>query len=446
MSELITPRVLGGFRDYLPDAMMARERLMETARRVYRSYGFSPIDTPVLEYSEILLGKGGDESDKQLFRFRDNGDRDVAMRFDLTVPLARFSAMHAGELGLPFKRYHIAPVWRGEKPQKGRYREFVQCDFDTIGTLSNAADIETLMVIYDLLSAIGFTQNGQPQFGIRVNNRLILNGVLEQLGVAEKSVGVLRAIDKLPKVGREAVLAEMVEKVSLSSDQATQVLDLLSTRADLDQLETLLAANAKASEGVARLKELLSAAREAGIPASAVSIDLSIARGLDYYTGTIYETFLTALPTIGSVCSGGRYDNLAGLFTKEQLPGIGASLGLDRLLAAMEELGMIGHATTPAVVFVPQFDESKLGAYMHLARRLRAAGIATEVYPEAKKLGKQLQYADRKGFRLAVIAGSDEFAKGEWQVKDLQSGSKEMIADGVLEARLLEILAAGKRV
>ncbi|QDV28898.1 Histidine--tRNA ligase [Planctopirus ephydatiae] len=444
MSELITPRVLGGFRDYLPDAMMARERLMETARRVYRSYGFSPIDTPVLEYSEILLGKGGDESDKQLFRFRDNGDRDVAMRFDLTVPLARFSAMHAGELGLPFKRYHIAPVWRGEKPQKGRYREFVQCDFDTIGTLSNAADIETLMVIYDLLSAIGFTQNGQPQFGIRVNNRLILNGVLEQLGVAEKSVGVLRAIDKLPKVGREAVLAEMVEKVSLTNEQAVQVLDLLSTEADLDQLEKLLAANAKASEGVARLRELLSAAKEAGIPASAVTIDLSIARGLDYYTGTIYETFLTALPTIGSVCSGGRYDNLAGLFTKEQLPGIGASLGLDRLLAAMEELGMIGHATTPAVVFVPQFDESKLGAYMHLARRLRAAGIATEVYPEAKKLGKQLQYADRKGFRLAVIAGSDEFAKGEWQVKDLQSGSKEMIADAVLETRLLEILAAGK--
>jgi histidyl-tRNA synthetase len=444
MSELITPRVLGGFRDYLPDAMMARERLMETARRVYRSYGFSPIDTPVLEYSEILLGKGGDESDKQLFRFRDNGDRDVAMRFDLTVPLARFSAMHAGELGLPFKRYHIAPVWRGEKPQKGRYREFVQCDFDTIGTLSNAADIETLMVIYDLLSAIGFTQNGQPQFGIRVNNRLILNGVLEQLGVAEKSVGVLRAIDKLPKVGREAVLAEMVEKVSLTNEQAVQVLDLLSTEADLDQLEKLLASNAKASEGVARLRELLSAAKEAGIPASAVTIDLSIARGLDYYTGTIYETFLTALPTIGSVCSGGRYDNLAGLFTKEQLPGIGASLGLDRLLAAMEELGMIGHATTPAVVFVPQFDESKLGAYMHLARRLRAAGIATEVYPEAKKLGKQLQYADRKGFRLAVIAGSDEFAKGEWQVKDLQSGSKEMIADAVLETRLLEILAAGK--
>ncbi|WP_390621286.1 histidine--tRNA ligase [Planctopirus ephydatiae] len=441
---MITPRVLGGFRDYLPDAMMARERLMETARRVYRSYGFSPIDTPVLEYSEILLGKGGDESDKQLFRFRDNGDRDVAMRFDLTVPLARFSAMHAGELGLPFKRYHIAPVWRGEKPQKGRYREFVQCDFDTIGTLSNAADIETLMVIYDLLSAIGFTQNGQPQFGIRVNNRLILNGVLEQLGVAEKSVGVLRAIDKLPKVGREAVLAEMVEKVSLTNEQAVQVLDLLSTEADLDQLEKLLAANAKASEGVARLRELLSAAKEAGIPASAVTIDLSIARGLDYYTGTIYETFLTALPTIGSVCSGGRYDNLAGLFTKEQLPGIGASLGLDRLLAAMEELGMIGHATTPAVVFVPQFDESKLGAYMHLARRLRAAGIATEVYPEAKKLGKQLQYADRKGFRLAVIAGSDEFAKGEWQVKDLQSGSKEMIADAVLETRLLEILAAGK--
>ncbi|MBA4031355.1 MAG: histidine--tRNA ligase [Planctomyces sp.] len=438
---MITPRVLGGFRDYLPDAMMAREQLMETARRVYRSYGFSPIDTPVLEYSEILLGKGGDESDKQLFRFRDNGDRDVAMRFDLTVPLARFAAMHSGELGLPFKRYHIAPVWRGEKPQKGRYREFVQCDFDTIGTLSNAADIETLLVIFDLLSAIGFTKEGQPRFGIRVNNRLILNGVLEQLGVADRSVGVLRAIDKLPKVGRENVLAELVEKVNLTGEQAAQVLDLLAGQADLATLDTLLAGNAKAMEGVNRLRELFAASREAGLPEGVVTLDLSIARGLDYYTGTIYETFLTDLPTIGSVCSGGRYDNLAGLFTKEQLPGVGASLGLDRLLAAMEDLGMVAKATTPAVVFIPQFDEAKLGAYMGLARRLRAVGIATEVFPEAKKLGKQLQYADRKGFRVAVIAGSDEFAKGEWQVKDLLSGNKETVADADLERSLLAHLA-----
>lgn len=411
--------------------MLVRERLMESARRIFRSYGFSPIDTPALEYAEILTGKGGDESDKQMYRFKDSGDRDVGMRFDLTIPLARFAAQHSAALGMPFKRYHIAPVWRGENTQAGRYREFVQCDFDTIGTESNASDVETLLVIHDLLVGLGF-----DRFKIRVNNRLILNGVLEFLGLQGKSVGVLRAIDKLPKIGDAAVLAEMVEKVGTTSEQARTVLQTVGPESNLDSLASMFADNESLMLGVSRLRQLFSAAETAGIPRERVELDVSIARGLDYYTGTIYETFLTDLPKIGSICSGGRYDNLAGLFTKEKLPGVGASLGLDRLIGAMEVLKLLGNEATPAPVLMTQFDANRLGDYSRVARLLRAAEIGTEVYPEAKKLGKQLQYADRKGFQMALIAGSDEFANGVWQIKCLKDGSTST----VLEAELVQTL------
>ena len=431
MSNLIQPRTLRGFRDFLPDVMLVRERLMETARRVFRSYGFSPIDTPALEYAEILTGKGGDESDKQLFRFRDAGERDVAMRFDLTVPLARFTAQHSAELGTPFKRYHIAPVWRGENTQRGRYREFVQCDFDTIGTDSNASDIETLLVIHDLLLALGF-----ERFTIRVNNRLILNGILEFLGVADKTVGVLRAIDKLAKIGHEAVVAEMVDRVGMSSEQATKILEALGPQSNLETLSAEFGSNEQVALGISRLKQLFDCAKTAGLSAERIQLDVSIARGLDYYTGTIYETFLSDLPSIGSICSGGRYDNLAGLFTKERLPGVGASLGLDRLLAAMEELKLLGSESTPAPVLITQFDQHRLGDYLRIGRLLRAEGINSEVYPDSKKLGKQLQYADRKGFRLALIAGTDEFAKGVWQVKNLRDGTSSTVAEAELVSTL----------
>ncbi|MDB4439679.1 histidine--tRNA ligase [Planctomicrobium sp.] len=439
-NKLIKPETLKGFRDSLPDVMMAREHLMEIARKVYRSYGYSPIDTPALEYSKILLGKGSDETDKQLFRFQDQGDRDVAMRFDLTVPFARFAAQNIGKLGTPFKRYHIGTVWRAEKPQKGRYREFIQCDFDTIGTDANASDVETLLVIHDLMEAIGF-----KGFSIRINHRQLLNGVLETLGVSEKSVGVLRALDKLPKIGREKVLKEMTESVGISVEQGEQVLnfaELTGTSEEiLNQVETILEGNELGISGVQKLRELFKACQTAGIAAERVVLDVSIARGLDYYTGTIYETFLDDLPGIGSVCSGGRYDNLAGLFTKEKLPGVGASLGLDRLLAAMEELGLVKTASTPAQVLVTMFDEEKLGEYLKLGRRLRSSGIATEVYPQAKKLQKQFQYANRKGFRVVVIAGSDEFSKGIWTVKDLESGDQQEVSDEDLPATLHRILS-----
>jgi histidyl-tRNA synthetase len=418
MADHIQPRVLKGFRDYPPDLMIPRERLLEQARRVYRSYGFAPIDTPALEYAEILLGKGGEESDKQLFRFTDQGGRDVALRFDLTVPFARFAAMTIGKLGTPFKRYHMGPVWRGESPQHGRFREFWQCDFDTIGTTSNAEDIETALVINDLLAALGF-----EGFRIHVNNRMVLNGLLEEMGLEDRTKPVLIALDKLGKIGHDGVIAEMVEKAGIGPEAARRVLDLAQTEGTnvevLDRLQRDFGGNSKAAEGICRLRELLDVARTAGIPEDRLRLDVAIARGLDYYTGTIYETFLTDLPGIGSVCSGGRYDNLASLYTKQVLPGVGASLGLDRLLAAMEELGLLPQASAPAPVLMVQFTAERLGDYQKMARALRAEGIGVEVYPEAKRIGQQLQYAEKRGYRLALIAGPDDFARGVWNVKDL---------------------------
>ena len=419
----IKPQTLRGFRDFLPDQMMAREHLIDTARAVYRSYGFAPIDTPALEYAEVLLGKGGEESDKQVFRFTDQGERDVAMRFDLTVPLARFAAQYAQELGTPFRRYHIGPVWRGERPARGRFREFMQCDFDTIGTTSNAADIETLFVINDLIERIGI-----ERFTIRVNNRCVLNGLLEKNGVHQHAVGILRSLDKLDKIGRDAVTTEMVEKVGITSEQAGRVLDMAQLSGPPDQvlssLDQMLAGSATGEQGLANLRELFAAVESCGLPDGRVSLDVAIARGLDYYTGTIYETLLGDLPGIGSICSGGRYDNLAELFTSQQLPGVGASLGLDRMLAAMEELGMTKNTTTPAPVLVTMFDANHTVDYLMMGRRLRKAGIGAEVYPEAKGIGKQMKYADKKGFRIAVIAGEDEFAAGTWQIRNLQNGTQ----------------------
>ncbi|MBS0209766.1 MAG: histidine--tRNA ligase [Planctomycetes bacterium] len=418
---MIEPRTLKGFRDYLPEAMIPRERLIETARRVYRSYGFSPIDTPALEYLEILTGKGSDETDKQLYKFEDHGGRMVGLRFDLTVPLARFVAQHVGTLGTPFKRYHIASVWRGENTQRGRYREFMQCDFDTIGTLSLAADIETALVIHDLFQALGFRE-----FTIKLNNRMVLNGLLQKLGLSEQSTHVLRALDKLAKIGPEKVAAEMAATAGASAAQSADVLKMAALEGSNDdvlaQLRPLVAGSETGEAGVEKLAQLLSAVSAAGVEGERVKLDVSIARGLDYYTGTIFETFLSALPGIGSVCSGGRYDNLAGLYTNQQLPGIGASLGLDRLLAAMEELGMIDKVTTPAPVFVAYFVENRLNDYLRLASQVRAAGIGVELYPEAKRVGKQLQYADKRGFRVALIAGDDELNAAQCQVKDLRTG------------------------
>ncbi len=408
---------------------------MEAARQVFRSYGFSPIDTPALELTEVLLAKvpDGAEVGKQMYRFKDNGGRDVAMRFDLTVPLARFVSAHANELGLPFRRYHIGVVWRGENTQAGRYRDFTQCDFDTTGSLDRAADVEIALVICDLLSALGI-----ERFQVRVNDRRVLNGLLSELGLPpETATPMLRALDKLQKIGVDAVRSEMIREASVTEQQADSVIDLAMTNgtnaAIVEMLAHRFANNEAAMVGVNGLRELVATAQTAGIADGQIVVDLSICRGLDYYTGTVYETFLTDLPGIGSVCSGGRYDDLTGRYTKQSLPGVGASLGLDRLIAAMEELDLMGDSiSTPAPVLITRLEPDRLGDYQRVARMLRSAGIGADVYPDTKKLGVQLAYAERKGFRAALIAGSDEFATGTWKLKALANRTESSVSEADL--------------
>ena len=445
--KIIEPRTLKGFRDFLPETMIPREKMIARVSEVYRRYGYSPIDTPVLEYLEILSGKGSDETDRQLYKFKDHGGREVGMRFDLTVPFARFSAQHAPELVLPFKRYHIAKVWRGENTQAGRYREFSQCDFDVIGTTSVMSDIETALVINDVMQRVDLrTDEPFTRFKIHVNSRKILNGLLEKINLADRAVPVLRALDKLAKIGREKVIAEMAETAGASEEQAGEILDMVSARADadpyaqLDGLAARLAGSELGLEGVETLRQIFDAARTAGIPEGRFVLDVSIARGLDYYTGTIFETFLDDLPALGSVASGGRYDNLAGLYTKTPLPGIGASLGIDRLFAGLEELGMLEKVSSPVKVLIPYFDRALTQEYIRLASLLRRHGIGAEVYPDAKKLGQQLKYADRKGFSAALILGSGELEKGVVQVKNLKAQTQEDVPYAEGGEELLEYL------
>ncbi|MEX0671429.1 MAG: histidine--tRNA ligase [Pirellulales bacterium] len=413
---MIEPRTLKGFRDHLPAQALAREKVLEIARRVYRSYGFAPIDTPALEYLEILTGKGSEETDKQLYRFKDHGGRDVGLRFDLTVPFARFAAQHVHDLGLPFKRYHMATVWRGENTQRGRYREFMQCDFDTIGTTSPVADLEMVLVVHDLLTAIGV------EFTIRVNDRRVLAGILGRLGLTDRSTAVLRSLDKLGKATPEAVATELAAH-GVAPDAVAALLEMagLSGSADdvLTRLDLLVGDAEQGRAGVAALRKLVAGTRDAGVAEGRIAIDPSIARGLDYYTGIVLESFLDELPALGSICSGGRYDNLAALYTKQSLPGVGASLGIDRLLAGLEELGRAATVETPADVFLVHFDERHVGDYLRIAAALRAAGMAVEFFPEARKLGQQLKLAAKRGFVAALVIGSDEFAAGTAQFKNL---------------------------
>ncbi len=423
---IIEPRTLKGFRDFLPAAMIPREKLMEIARGVYRRYGFVPIDTPALELLEVLTGKGSDETDRQMYHFIDAGGRAVGMRFDLTVPFARFAAQHISELGTPFKRYHIGSVWRGETPQAGRFREFVQCDFDTIGTTGVVSDIETALVIHELMHNLGVNR-----FKIRINNRQVLSGLLQQMDLQSSSTVVLRALDKIEKVGAEQVTKELTVG-GLNSTQVDQVLALAAIQGSTDEvlskLDSLLQGSEVGQQGVERLRIICGAMKAAGVKDEFYQLDVSIARGLDYYTGVVFETILGDLPSIGSVCSGGRYDNLAGLYTKQHLPGIGASLGLDRLLAALEQLGLIPKTISSADVFIPLFDADRINDYFRLAQLVRNAGWSAEVYPEAKKLGQQLKYADQRGFLIALVAGSQELDAGEVQIKNLATKVSTTVA------------------
>jgi histidyl-tRNA synthetase len=437
METLIQPRILKGFRDFLPAAEIERAGLTEKITRVYRSFGFVPIDTPVLEYTEILLRKSDGETEKQVFRFQDNGGRDVALRFDLTVPFARFTAEHESELYFPFKRYHIAKVWRGEKPQAGRYREFVQCDIDTVGSDSAAADFEILNVMRTALAEIGVTN-----ITIRVNHRGIFNRFLAACGQSEKSEDILRIVDKIAKVGRDEVTRELTETTG-SAETAAHILTYISGADDYDQTLALLEKMAGGPDrDTARMRDLREMMKAAGIEATYV-FDPSITRGLDYYTGIVYETFLNDLPSIGSVCSGGRYDNLAGLYMKGKVPGVGASIGLDRLIAGLEELGKTENKGSYLDAEIFCMDESLAIHYQRTAAQLRAAGIAVEVFPDAKKLAAQYAVTDAKKIPWGILIDGQDVPSGKLTLKKL--ATREQFTGLTPEAAAQKIIAEKSR-
>ena len=412
MPDIIEARVLKGFRDFLPEAELERRLLVATLEKVFLSFGFVPIDTPALEYAEILLGKGGGETEKQVYRFLDHGGRDVALRFDLTVPFARFMAEHRTELTLPFKRYHIAKVWRGENTQRGRYREFTQCDFDIVGTETAAADFEILLMMRAALRAIHV-----GDVSIRMSHRGVFNRFLSRLGLSGRSVEILRTVDKLAKIGREETLSLLSEIGGTSA--AEEILAFIEPKASY---ELALAAMRDAVQGSCpetdRLELLRSYMTDAGV-ADVFVLDPSITRGLDYYTGIVYETFLDALPAIGSVCSGGRYDDLAGLYSKERLPGVGASIGLDRLITALEVLNRSERKIGPSMLAIACLDEKCSGKYQALASGFRSGGIVCEVFSDQKKLGQQYALAERKGAAWILLASNEDLKLGTFTVREL---------------------------
>jgi len=448
---MIDPRVASGLRDLLPAVMIPRERILRTLRETFASFGFAPIETPHIERMEVLTGKGAgsDEVLRQIFDVTNKGGTpgELALRFDLTVPLARFVAKHLDEVGVPFKRYAIGSVFRGERPAKGRFREFVQCDFDAIGVESAVADAEIAQMIHSALTAAE-----APPFTITLNNRKILDGLLETLGLAGKTGAVLRSLDKLAKIGREAVAAELQRGddqggAALTADQAARVLDFAEAGRGgaevLDAAAKALEGNAGAAEGVENLRTVLRLLDAAGVPADRLAIDLGLARGLDYYTGVVYETTVDGWERFGSIASGGRYDNLASLFTSRKLPGVGASIGLDRLLALMEEAGCLGGAGSQAPVLVANFPGVDPVIPFQMAARLRDAGVGAEIYPEPIQVGKQMAHGSRRGHKLAVIVGPDEVAGRVFNLRDLATRREDKgLAWSVLEDSVLSALEA----
>lgn len=413
MESLIQPRILKGFRDFLPEAEITRSTLIEKLTDVFRSFGYVPIDTPVMEYSEILLRKSNGETEKQVFRFEDNGGRDVALRFDLTVPFARFTAEHKDELYFPFKRYHIAKVWRGEKPQAGRYREFIQCDFDCVGSDSASSDFEILSLMKAALQAIGV-----EDITIRMSHRGIFNQFLEKRNLTDKSEDILRTVDKLAKVGKEEV-ASQLESLTGSNTTAKEILEYITPADTFEQTLTHMEAMAGGeSENTRRMREIYAMMEAAGIASSFV-LDPSITRGLDYYTGIVYETFLNELPGIGSVCSGGRYDNLAGLYMKEKVPGVGSSIGLDRLIAGLQQLNKLESRKSFIDAEIFCLDKDMMTEYHRLAQTLRQRGVRCEVFPDPKKLLAQYTVAEKKGIPFGITLKKEDVAGNTVTIKNL---------------------------
>ena len=424
-TQRISPRTLSGFMELLPRPQQQMERIMEVLRSTYARYGFTPLDTPVIESTDVLLAKGGGETEKQVYRFQ-KGDADLSLRFDLTVPLAKYVALHYGELAFPFRRYQIGKVYRGERAQRGRFREFYQADIDIIGDgkldVTNEAEIPA--IIYQT-----FTSLGLSRFKIRVNNRKILNGFYAMNDLSEKSGDIMRTVDKLEKIGADKVRALLTDEIGLSEAQANEILTFIAIRGTnaevLSALEGYAGRNELFDLGLEELKTVVRYLAAFGVPEENFAVDLTIARGLDYYTGTVYETTLIDHPEIGSVCSGGRYDNLAEYYTDKQLPGVGISIGLTRLFYVLGEQGMLNDAlpTAPADVLVIPMTED-LSAAVALATQLRSAGVRTQLYTEQKKFKAKMNYADKLGIPYVVFLGEDEIRDGIVACKDMESGEQ----------------------
>ena len=439
----MTPRTLSGFMELLPAPQQQMERMMEILRRTYALYGFTPLDTPVIEASDVLLAKGGGETEKQIYRF-EKGDADLALRFDLTVPLAKYVALHYNDLSFPFRRYQIGKVYRGERAQRGRFREFYQADIDIIGDgkLSILNEAEIPAVIYRTFSTLGL-----QRFQIRVNNRKILNGFYALLGLTEQSGAIMRTVDKLDKIGPDKVHALLTApEIGLTEQQADEILRFIAitgtNEAVLAALADYRGRNATFDEGLSELSTVVKYLASFGVPADHFAVDLTIARGLDYYTGTVYETTLLDHPEIGSVCSGGRYDNLAEYYTDKKLPGVGISIGLTRLFYVLGEQGLLNPAlpTAPADVLILPMTED-LSAAISLATLLRDNGIRTQLHCEEKKFKQKIGYADKLGIPYVIFLGEDEISAGVVACKDLATGEQTKLEPAATVYRIKAGLA-----
>lgn len=419
----IEPRTLAGFMELLPNEQILFNQIKETIEKTYKKFGFLPIDTPVVELAEILLAKAGGETEKQIYRFQ-KGDTDLALRFDLTVPLAKYVAKNYGNLSFPFRRYQIGKVYRGERAQKGRYREFYQCDIDIIGDgeLGLINDAEIPSIIYTIFRDLGF-----KDFTIRINNRRILNGIFESINQKENSEEILRIIDKIEKIGKNSVIEEF-EKIGLNEEQIQKIIDFIEIQGTSDEkiekLEGLGIQNEIFNQGIRELKTVIENVRLFGVPEENFNVDLTIARGLDYYTGTVYETFLNEYRELGSVCSGGRYENLAEYYTNKNLPGVGVSIGLTRLFSKLNELNIIkaDKKSVAKILIIPMVEDLK--EPIKLATKLRNAGINTEIYLNEKKIKAKFKYADKLEIPYVIVIGEDEIKENVVTIKNMKTGEE----------------------
>ena len=424
--EKVEPRTLAGTMELLPNEQILFNQIKDKIENTYKKFGFLPLDTPILELSEVLLAKAGGETEKQIYRFN-KGDTDLSLRFDLTVPLSKYVAKNYGNLSFPFRRYQIGKVYRGERPQKGRYREFYQCDIDIIGDgeLDVINDAELPSVIYTIFKELGF-----DDFTICINNRKILNGLFENIGQKENSVEILRIIDKIEKIGKQAVIEEL-EKINVSKESINKIIEFIeisgTSKEKIEKLKELGIENETFKKGLEELEFVYENIKLFGVPEENYKIDLTIARGLDYYTGTVYETFLNNYREVGSVCSGGRYENLAEYYTNKKLPGVGVSIGLTRLFYKLNELGLI-KATKKAIseiIIIPMLED--LSEPIKLATELRNLGINTEIYSNQKKLKAKMKYADKLQIPFVIVIGEDEINSNEIKLKNMETGDEESI-------------------